>query len=596
MAHDIDINKIRENADIVSVISSYMSLQPKGRNYVGVCPFHNDSNPSLTVSKEKQIYKCFSCNAAGNVFTFVQEYEKIQFMEAVKKVCDLTGQRVEGFEKTIKKNVVSKEKQVLFDLLNDLTNFYSYNLKNNNDKEALNYISNRGLSDQYLNEYRIGYAPIDSEKTIKFLKAKGYSNDDIINAGVGVEARGSIFDRYSGRLVFPLFDTYNRVIGYSARKLPSSTDDAKYVNTGETTLFHKSNVLYNYYQAEKVSRKIGYCYVLEGFMDVLALVRSNIPNAIAIMGTALTIEHVELLKKLNCEIRLCFDNDRAGQDATLKNLKLLEKTPLKVKIVNSLEEGKDADEILKESGVKGLEDYLNNLISPCEFIINYYSKFYNLKNYEDKKQFLDKSLNAIINYKVDNYDMHYLVDKIQNFTGLNKSFIDSEINRLKNINQSRSIPNIQMNQFTQRKVIDKYEEAEKRLIIYMLKNNKIIDKYNEKLGKIRNDAYRKIVACIVRYYADYDKVSYADVFNDPSLVQDKQVYSVLCSINMDEKLEDFNEEYFNILTEELEINQRKSILKEKLKFEKDFEKQKKLLKELSLLNKSISKRGSKNER
>lgn len=591
MAHDIDVNKIRENADIVSVISSYMSLQPKGRNYVGVCPFHNDSNPSLTVSKDKQIYKCFSCNAAGNVFTFVQEYEKIQFMDAVKKVCDLTGQKVEGFEKVIKKNIVSKEKQTLFDLLNDLTNFYSYNLKNNENKEPYNYIKNRGLDDHYLNEYRIGYSPADSEKTIKFLKAKGYSNDDIINAGVGVEARGTIFDRYSGRLVFPLFDTLNRVIGYSARKLPSSSEDAKYVNTGETTLFHKSNILYNYYQAEKVSRKIGYCYVLEGFMDVLALVRSNIPNAIAIMGTALTTEHVDLLKKLNCEIRLCFDNDRAGQDATFKNLKLLEKTPLKVKIVNSLDEGKDADEILMESGVQGLENYLNNLVNPCEFIINYYSKFFNLKNYDDKKQFLEKSLTALIDYKVDNYDKHYLIDKIQNLTGLNKSFIDSEINRISRVNQTKTIPSIQINQYTQKKVIDKYEEAEKRLIIYMLKNNKIIDKYNERLGKIRNDAYRKIVACIVRYYADYDKVSYADIFNDPSLVQDKNVYNILCSINIEEKLEDFNDEYFNILTDELEINQKRLILKEKLKFEKDYEKQKVLLKELSLLNKSKSKKG-----
>ena len=382
MAHDIDINKIRENADIVSVISSYMSLQPKGRNYVGVCPFHSDSNPSLTVSREKQIYKCFSCNAAGNVFTFVQEYEKIQFMDAVKKVCDLTGQKVEGFEKVIKRSVVPQEKQILFNLLNDLTNFYSYNLKNGIDKEAYEYISKRGLDDKYLDEYRVGYAPSDSEKTIKYLKAKGYSIDDIINAGVGVEARGSLFDRYSGRLVFPLFDTLNRVIGFSARKLPSSKEEAKYVNTGETTLFHKSNVLYNYYQAEKISRKIGYCYVLEGFMDVLALVRSNIPNSVAIMGTALTSEHIELLKKLNCEIRLCFDNDRAGQEATLKNLKLLEKTHLKIKVVNSTIEGKDADEILKESGIKGLNDYLNNLISPCEFIINFYSKFYNLNNHK----------------------------------------------------------------------------------------------------------------------------------------------------------------------------------------------------------------------
>ncbi len=590
MAYEIDINAIRENADIVSVISSYISLQPKGRNYVGVCPFHSDSNPSLTVSKDKQIYKCFSCNAAGNVFTFIQEYEKIQFMEAVRKVCDLTGQRVEGFEKVIKKNEVPKEKQILFNLLNDLANYYSYNLINSSSKEAYDYISKRGLSQKYLDEYRVGFSPNDSDKTIKFLKAKGYTNDDIINAGVGLEARGTIFDRYSGRLIFPLFDTFNRIIGFSARKLPSSTDDAKYVNTGETILFHKSNVLYNYYQAEKISRKIGYCYVLEGFMDVLALVRSDINNSIAIMGTALTVEHIELLKKLNCEIRLCFDNDRAGQDATLKNLKFLSRTQLKVKIVNSIEDNKDADEILNEKGIEGLKNYLENLVTPSEFIINYYSKFYNLKNYEDKKQFLEKSLMALIEYKVDSYDLNYLMDKIQNYTSLNRSFIENEFKRLKNFNNLKNMPT-RINSVNQKKIIDKYEEAEKRLIIYMLKDNKVIDLYNKKLGKMRNDAYRKIVACIIRYYSNYDKVSYADVFNDPSLVQDKHVYEVLCSLNIDEKLEEFNEEYFKILTDELEINQRIILLKEKMKIEKDLTKQKELLKELSELRKIKNKKG-----
>ena len=594
MAYDIDVNKIRSNADIVKVISSYLPLQQKGRNYVAVCPFHNDSNPSLTVSQEKQIYKCFSCNASGNVFTFVQEYEKIGFLEAVKKVCELTNQRVEGFEKVIKKNEVPKEKQVLYNLLNDLGNFYSYNLKNSSNKEAYEYIKNRGLEDKYLDEYRVGYAPYESEKTIKFLKAKGYSNDDILNSGVGIEANGTIYDRYNGRLVFPLFDTYNRIIGFSARKLPSSKDEAKYVNTTETPLFHKSNVLYNYYQAEKISRKIGFCYVLEGFMDVLALVRSGIPNAIAIMGTALTNEHIELLKKINCEIRLCFDNDRAGQEATLKNLTLLKKTQLKVRVVNALNQNKDPDEILKTQGEEELKKFLNNLISPCEFNINFYSKFYNLNNYEDQKVFLEKSLRSIIDYKVDNFDAYYLLDIVQSKTLFNKSFIENEYERLKSNfnNRSNIVQNVNIKQ--QKRIIDKYEEAEKRLIIYMLNDNRIIDKYNMKLGKIRNDAYRKIVACIVRYYADYDKVSYADIFNDPSLVQDKQVYDILCSLDPDEKLEEFNEEYFKILTEDLEIEQKISLVKEKIKMEKNIYAQAELLKELKELNKLKSKRSSKN--
>ena len=326
-------------------------------------------------------------------------------------------------------------------------------------------------------------------------------------------------------------------------------------------------------------------------MDVLALVRSGIPNAIAIMGTALTIEHIELLKKLNCEIRFCFDNDRAGQEATIKNLKLLQKTQLKVKVVNLGNENKDADEILKAKGVEGLKNYLSNIISPVEYIINFYSKFYNLNNHEEQKSFLEKSLNAIIEYRVDSFDTAYFIDMIERLTSFNKNLIERELNRLKNFNNLKNTQPMIVNSKTQKRIIDKYEEAEKRLIIYMLKDNKIIDLYNEKLGKMRNDAYRKIVACIIRYYADYDKVSYADIFNDPAIVQDKSIYDVLCSINIDEKLEEFNEEYFKILTEDLEINQRILMIKEKIKFEKDHEKQKQYLKELSELIKIKNKKG-----
>ena len=207
---------------------------------------------------------------------------------------------------------------------------------------------------------------------------------------------------------------------------------------------------------------------------------------------------------------------------------------------------------------------------------------------------MEKSLRSIIDYKVDNFDAYYLLDIVQSKTLFNKSFIENEYERLKSNfnNRSNIVQNVNIKQ--QKRIIDKYEEAEKRLIIYMLNDNRIIDKYNMKLGKIRNDAYRKIVACIVRYYADYDKVSYADIFNDPSLVQDKQVYDILCSLDPDEKLEEFNEEYFKILTEDLEIEQKISLVKEKIKMEKNIYAQAELLKELKELNKLKSKRSSKN--
>ena len=419
----VDFNQIRANADIVKVISSYIPLKRSGKNFVGVCPFHDDTSPSMFVSPDKQIYKCFACGASGNVFTFVHNYENIEFKQAVKKVADLTGQKVEGLASEVLNKYVDPEKEVLYKIFEDLTKYYMYLLKSTDGKEALDYLRNRGIDDTIIEEFQIGFSPVDSRASIKFLQNKGYKNDDIIKAGIGAFKNGEVYDMYSGRITFPLCDSYGRVIAYSARKISKDPNEAKYRNTNETILFHKSDVLYHYHKADKTARKDGFVYVLEGFMDVIALYRIGIKSAVAIMGTALTQEHIKLLKKLNCEIRMSLDGDLPGQMATYKNLQLFGDLYTKVKVVNKNLDSKDADEILSKQGSEALYNSLQDLSSPLDFIIKYLQGNFNLNNYDDKQNFVKTIKDVFNSFKLDELSFDYYSKQISNLTGFSLNLV-----------------------------------------------------------------------------------------------------------------------------------------------------------------------------
>lgn len=567
----VDYNQIRLNADIVKVISSYIPLKRSGKNFVGVCPFHDDTSPSMFVSPDKQIYKCFACGASGNVFTFVQNYENIEFKQAVKKVCDLTGQKVEGLSNEVFKKFVDPEKEVLYKIFEDLTKYYMYLLHSTEGKDALDYLRKRGIDDSIIEEFQIGYSPADSRASIKYLQNKGYKNDDIIKAGIGAFRNGEVFDMYSNRVTFPLCDSYGRVIGYSARKISNDPNEAKYRNTNETPLFHKSDVLYHYHKADKTARKDGFVYVLEGFMDVIALYRIGIKSAVAIMGTALTQEHIKLLKKLNCEIRMSLDGDLPGQMATYKNLQLFKDLHKKVKVVNKNVDSKDADEILSTQGGEALYNSLQDLSSPLDFTIKYLQGNFNLNNYDDKQGFINTIKDVFLAFNLDDLSFDYYSKQISNLTGFSINLVQ-DILRNKSSNKNptftRKRQEVAINNYEIK--LNKYEKIEKIYLQYMLKDNKYINVFNEDIGFMQNQAYRRILAIINDYYRRDGRVYEADLYSSQELNREKDPYTYQYFkdlVDNDELGFDINklprEDFKRILTEQKVIEQdEKNVIKQ----------------------------------
>ena len=373
MPIDNDLKEeVLKHADIVEVIKSFIPVTKKGKNYFAVCPFHDDTNPSLSISPEKQIFRCFVCGASGTAISFVMKYKGLSYFEALKTVADISGFDDPRLHETTTK-VVKKDEtaEPMLKCLKDLTLYYQYALTTEEGKDGLDYFNSRNLDDSLRDKFLLGYAYKDGKATCEYLQKKGHSIKTIEDIGVGKMNGSYITDKNAGRAIFPICNANGDVVGYSARRIGNG-DEAKYVNSPETYLFHKSKILYNYHNAKDKARNKKCIYVLEGFMDVFALAKIGYDNAVALMGTALTADHISMLRNLNCEIRMCLDGDLPGQMAMMEACKLFAKAGLTCRIVFNNNSSKDPDEILNTEGKDALISYLNNLQSYPEFALNYY--------------------------------------------------------------------------------------------------------------------------------------------------------------------------------------------------------------------------------
>lgn len=370
MAEDNDLfEAVLHHCDIVDVVSHYITVHKAGSGHVALCPFHDDSNPSMQISKSKQIFKCFVCGEGGNAISFVSKFEKIPYREAMKKVAEISGYSDPRLQQVPTFKVVDESKNRLYKALGDLQTYYRYSLSIPEGEKAREYLSSRNLDQEIQERYGIGYAPKDGGKTISFLQLKKHSLKVLEEAGV---ATNNGKDRFQGRITFPIHNPDGQVIGFSARRFEEGQEGGKYVNSPESTIFHKGNILYNYHRALPASRIEGCCYLCEGFMDVIALHKAGIDSSLALMGTALTKEHASLLRKLKCEIRIALDGDGPGQEATLKTANLLHKENIPFKIVDYQGDTRDPDEILNQEGKDALLARLNRTISAFDFTLNHY--------------------------------------------------------------------------------------------------------------------------------------------------------------------------------------------------------------------------------
>lgn len=390
MAYNFDeLNKILDKASIVDVVGHYLPLTKKGNYYLAKCPFHNDTNPSMSVNPQLNIYKCFVCGAGGRPVSFVMRYTGMKWIDAVKEVASICSL-------TLPKEFLSssnrlREHDEEYKALNELQKFYSYRLKLTAEgKEAYSYLKDkRKLSDQVIDKFLLGYAPLDQTKSITYLRNLKFDVSVLDKAGI-TSSNGKLEDRYSDRIMFPLTNARGEIIGFSGRVFRKDDERSKYSNSPETVLFHKSEVLYNLNNALPSLRKEKAVYVVEGFMDAIALYRSGILNAVALMGTALTKEHVDFFKKENVEVRLALDNDNAGQINMIRCLDVIKGSGLNVVCVKPYNGGKDADELLDNKGAEAVKSAFSTFVTPLSFLAEKGMANGSLLTYAQKQEFLEK--------------------------------------------------------------------------------------------------------------------------------------------------------------------------------------------------------------
>ena len=494
------INEIRSSVDIVDVISSYIELSPKGRNFFGVCPFHDDTHPSMSVSKEKQIYTCFSCHATGNVFKFLMDYENISFVEAVKKCADMANikldVKVNSFD-----NVNNKYK-ALYDIYDQSCKFYQNLINTKDGLEAKEYLHNRGIDENLIKEFKIGLSLKERDLLTKFLIKNKHSKEDIVKSGLILDNNYGVSDIYSNRIMFPLEDLTGKVVGFSGR-IYNTTDNSKYINTKETEIFKKRELMYNYHRAKDDARTKGYVIVMEGFMDVIRAYSVGIKNCVATMGTAITSNHANILKRMAKNIYLCFDGDSAGLKATLSCIEELDKVGVIPQIIR-LEDNLDPDEYIIKYGKDKFLEKIDNAMDIMDFKMAYLKQTKDITKIEDKTSYVEEVLKELINFN-NEIKKEITLKKLSFDSGLDIEFLKEELSKL----DIKKEPKKEVEKKVEPRKTG-LEKAEIYLLYYMLKNKDIIRMYEKKLGFMPDSEYRILAREITSYYKDNNSFELAD--------------------------------------------------------------------------------------
>ncbi len=494
-----EILDIQRKINIVDIIRDYVPLIQRGKNYFGICPFHDDHNPSMSVSNEKQMYKCFVCGAAGNVFNFVKDYEKISYYEAVKKVADKAGIAV-SIDTNFKKNDNNKfsDQYEIYDISNK---FYQNNLNTSLGKIARSYLEKRNISEDVIKKFQIGLSLNDNNLT-KLLLKKGFDNDILVKSGIAVKRDNNVYDIYRDRIMFPLWDINGKTIGFSGR-IYEGNDQSKYINTMETDIFKKGSLLYNYDNARESVLKQDEIIVVEGFMDVIRLYTIGIYNVVATMGTAITNEQVNLIRKLTKNVLLMFDGDSAGAKATGSFIEVSKDIDFDIKIVR-LEEDLDPDDYILKKGENKMKEHLSHPKSLFDYKIINMRHNLNLDNPEDASKFI-KSISSELSKITDDIVFDLELKKIVKLTGVSEELLKSKIKRKeeekKVITTKPTIKKLKES---------KYEKASKRILYNMIKHNNIITYYYNNLSYLPNELDRKLASEIVLFYKKYNSFNLLD--------------------------------------------------------------------------------------
>ncbi len=419
------IEEVRSRNDIVDVISGYVRLQRKGASYFGLCPFHNEKSPSFSVSPGKQMYYCFGCGAGGNVFTFLMEYENYTFPEAVKTLADRCGVELPEMEYSEEAKRQADLKSRLLEIQKKAARYYVYELRQEKARAAFEYLRKRGLSDETIKKFGLGYSGQQSREMYRYLKHEGYSDELLKESGLfGMDEKSGFYDKFWNRVMFPIMDVNHRVIGFGGRVMGDAKP--KYLNSPETRIFDKSRNLYGLNFARS-SRKPN-LIICEGYMDVIALHQAGFTQAVASLGTALTVQQSLLMKRYTSEVLVTYDSDEAGTKAALRAIPILRDAGLQVRIIN-MKPYKDPDEFIKALGTEAFQQRIEEAQSSFLFEIEVLERGYNLKDPAQKTAFFDETARKLLNFS-DELERNNYTEAVAAKYGVGYETLRRKVNQL----------------------------------------------------------------------------------------------------------------------------------------------------------------------
>ena len=499
-------NTIREKIDIVDIIGERLPLTKKGKNYWGICPFHDDNNPSMSVSRDKQIYKCFSCGAAGNVFNFIMNYDHMDFRDALVYLGNRCGVDVKGVKKSSSNTRFNK----MYEAYDISLKYYVNNLNSGAGKKAREYLKNRKIDDKLIKKYEIGLSLANSNDLTNLLIKKDFDINMINEIGLSNDKH----DVYNDRIMFPLHDTYGKCVGFSGRIYDSSSD-SKYVNTKESPIFKKGEMLYNYHRVKEECRKKNYVIVMEGFMDVIRASSVGINNCIALMGTSMTKEQLNLIKRLSSNIILCLDGDDAGVNATLKNGELFLNEGIEVKVIN-LPNPDDPDTYILNNGKDKFLSLIDNSILFNDFKLAKLKENVNFNKVSEKSDYINAVLKELAKSD-DDIRIEIVLKDLEKEYNIGYNTLELQLEKYRTPKEKKKVVVPEIKKSNRRK--SKYEKALVSIIYYMLNNEWVIDEVKKaKLNILSND-YRITVTEIIYYYDTNGSINLADFY---TYINDRQ--------------------------------------------------------------------------
>lgn len=419
------IEEIRLKNDIVDVIGGYVKLQRKGSSHFGLCPFHNEKSPSFSVSPQKQMYYCFGCGAGGNVFTFIMDYENFTFLEALKMLAERAGVELPELEYSREAKAQADKKAQLLQINKEAAKYYFIQLRGKQGQQAMNYLKGRGLSDETIQKFGLGYSDKFGSGLYRYLKELGYSDGLLHESGLfNADERHGMYDKFWNRVIFPIMDVNNKVIGFGGRVMGDGKP--KYLNSPETKIFDKSRNLYGLNMA-RVSRKRN-LIVCEGYMDVISMHQAGFNNAVASLGTALTSLQASLMKRYTDEVLIIYDSDEAGTKATLRAIPLLKGVGLATKVVN-LNPYKDPDEFVQNEGNEAFEKRLEEAENSFLFEIRISERDYDMHDPQGKTDFLHNAASKLLGFE-DEIERNNYIESVARTYHIESSTLANLVNKL----------------------------------------------------------------------------------------------------------------------------------------------------------------------